>query len=106
MPVIIQCALIPKGVCVNLFGTYWSRDVSWIDKWVVNHEKIHTAQQRELMFVPFYILYLLEWMLLYAKLKNWHGAYMNISFEREAYRYGRDLSYLRHRKHFAQWRKS
>ena len=59
---IIQSKLIPKGICVNLFGSFWARDISWIDKYVINHERIHTAQQRELLFIGFYILYLIEWI--------------------------------------------
>lgn len=106
MTIIIKCGLIPKGFCVNLLGTFWSRDVSWIDKYVVNHERIHTAQQRELLFLPFYVLYLLEWLLLFMRFRNWHKAYVNISFEKEAYGNGRDLHYLSLRRHFAQWRKS
>lgn len=37
---------------------------------------------------------------------NWYKAYMAISFEKEAYARGRDLTYLKERKHFAQWRNS
>lgn len=97
---IIKSKLIPKGFCVNLFGTFWARDTSWIDKYVVNHEKIHTAQQRELLFVPFYLLYLIEWSVRCFQYGNWKEAYYNISFEREAYKHGNDLSYLKNRKHY------
>lgn len=103
-PIIIRCPLIPKGICVNLFGTFWARDTSWVDRYVVNHERIHTAQQRELLFVPFYILYILEWLCRLLQYRNRHKAYMNISFEREAYAHGDDLSYLPTRRPFAQWR--
>ncbi len=89
---------MPKGICLNLFGTFWARDVSWIDRYVVNHERIHTAQQRELLFVPFYILYIIEWMVRLVMYGNGKKAYYNISFEREAYRNGHDLSYLKNRK--------
>ena len=102
---IIRCPLIPKHYCVNLFGTFWARDTSWIDRYVINHERIHTAQQRELLFIPFYILYLLEWLLRLAQHRNWNKAYMAISFEKEAYAHGHDLSYLPRRKRYAQWRK-
>lgn len=100
-PIIIQSRLIPKGICVNLFGTFWARDTSWINRYVVNHERIHTAQQRELLFVPFYIVYLLEWLLRIFQYRNIHRAYRNISFEREAYTNGDDLSYLPARKSYA-----
>lgn len=97
----VKCRLIPKGICVNLFGTYWARDTSWIDKYVINHERIHTAQQRELLFIPFYILYVMEWLVRLVQYRNRHDAYMNISFEREAYANGHNLAYLPKRKRYA-----
>ncbi len=100
----IRCPLIPKGICVNLFGTFWARDTSWIDKYVINHERIHTAQQRELLFIPFYILYIIEWLFRLLQYRNRKAAYMNISFEREAYANGHNLSYLPHRKPYS-WTK-
>ena len=98
---IIKCRLIPKGVCVNLFGTIWARDPSWIDRYVVNHERIHTAQQRELLFAVFYLLYIVEWLIRLVEYRNSHAAYMNISFEREAYSNGDNLDYLAGRKRYA-----
>lgn len=100
---VVKCRFIPKGICVNLFGSYWARDISWIDEYVINHERIHTAQQRELLFVPFYILYVIEWLVRLVQFRNRHDAYMNISFEREAYANGDNLDYLPNRKLFA-WR--
>ena len=96
---------MPKRYCLNLFGTYWARDTSWIDRYVINHEKIHTAQQRELLFIPFYIIYVLEWLYRLVQHRNWNKAYMAISFEKEAYAHGHDLNYLPRRKHYAQWRR-
>ena len=98
---VVKCKFIPKGICVNLFGTFWTRDTSWIDKYVINHERIHNAQQRELLFLPFYIIYFIEWLIRLLQYRNRKDAYMNISFEREAYRHGHDLGYLSHRKCFA-----
>ena len=102
--IIIQSRWMRKGYCLNLFGTLWARDTSWIDKYVLNHERIHTAQMRELLFIPFYILYVVEWLFRLIQYHDAHKAYMNISFEREAYRYGHDLKYLKKRRHFAQYR--
>lgn len=98
---IIRCRLIPKGYCVNLFGTFWARETDWIDGYVINHERIHTAQQRELLFVPFYVLYLIEWLIRLIQYRHWKTAYYNISFEREAYTHGRNLHYIPNRKHFS-----
>lgn len=102
---VIKCRFIPKQFCVNIFGTAWAHDTSWLDKYTLNHESIHTAQMRELLFVPFYVLYGLEWFYHFARLRNWYAAYMAISYEREAYAHGNDLTYLKRRKHYAMWRK-
>lgn len=103
-PLIIRSRLIPPYICVNLFGTFWTRDKSWIDKYVINHERIHTRQQMELLYIPFYLVYLIEWVIRFIQYKEWKTAYMNISFEKEAYKYGHDLTYLKKRKWFA-WTK-
>lgn len=68
-----------------------------------NHECIHYAQEKELLFVGFYILYVIDFLFALLWFRNWHKAYRNISFEREAYCHQDDLNYLQHRKHFA-WR--
>ena len=81
------------------------RDPTWLDDKVINHERIHTAQMRELFVIPFYILYVIEWLFRLAVERNFDRAYRSISFEREAYAHGNDLDYLNRRKHFAQWRK-
>ena len=103
-PIIICSRIVPDGLCLNLFGTFWARDTRWIDRYVVNHERIHTAQMRELLFIPFYIIYGLEWLVRFVQYRSWGTAYRNISFEREAYTNGNNLSYLPRRHPFA-WRK-
>ena len=65
----------------------------------VNHEKIHLRQQLELFIVPFYIVYGIEFLIRLYQYKNWHLAYINISFEREAFAKESNLKYLKHR-HF------
>ena len=68
---------------------------------LINHERIHWHQQRELLIVPFYVLYLAEygWRRLQG-LDHMH-AYLTISFEQEAYRHEADLSYLSNRPRLA-----
>lgn len=100
---VIQTKIIPNGICLNLFGMFLTQDKSWIDKYVVNHELIHSAQQKELLWIPFYIIYLIEWVIRFCQYGNWHKAYMNISFEKEAYSNGNNLNYLKTRKLYAQW---
>lgn len=101
---ILKTCLVPKRFCVNFFGLLLVRDPAWINSTVINHERIHTAQMCELLFIPFYILYFFEWLWRLMLLRDWFAAYRAISFEREAYTHGHDLAYLDHRRHFAQWR--
>lgn len=103
---IIYNNLIPfKGfLAINLFGVLFVRG-TWRDLnvRVLNHEKIHTAQMKELGYVFFYLIYIMEWLIrLCAGSKN---AYREISFEREAYDNETNNEYLRTRQNFAMWRK-
>jgi hypothetical protein len=63
----------------------------------VNHERIHLRQQLELLLVPFFVLYFLEFLARFIQYKKWNLAYRNISFEREAYTNEKDLGYLKRR---------
>ena len=71
-----------------------------LDKEELNHELIHAAQQRELLFLPFFIWYGIEWLVLFLKYRNGMEAYRHIRFEQEAYRHQNDLNYLKKRKHY------
>ena len=104
MPKIIVSKLAPKKYVINLFGTIWTRNKAYINKRLINHELIHTAQQKELLWIPFYIAYLIEWLYHLMRLRNWDKAYRAISFEREAYANDSNLHYLAHRRPYAQWR--
>ena len=68
---------------------------------LVNHEKIHLKQQLELLWLPFFIWYFLEFLFRYIQYKNWHNAYLNISFEREAHQNEHNPNYLNSRKWYA-----
>ena len=82
---------------MNLFGVLFVRGNARIDDITLNHEKIHTAQIKELWYVFFYLWYVTEWLIrLFMK----GNAYRNISFEREAYDNQYDLDYLKSRKRF------
>ena len=67
---------------------------------LVNHEKIHLRQQLELLILPFFIWYLLEYCVRLVQYKNANLAYRNISFEREAYENESNLVYLKNRVFF------
>lgn len=86
---------------VNLFGILFCRKGTAITADVVRHERIHTAQMREMLFVFFYLWYFVEWL---VRIPMKGRAYTSISFEREAYRHMYDEHYLKHRKPFAWWK--
>lgn len=65
---------------------------------LLNHERIHLAQQVELMLLGFYVLYLLHYLYNLLKYRNHNSAYLNIIFEREAYSMEEDISYLKERR--------
>ena len=101
MPV-IKNKVLPIGknfYAINLFGIIFAKGDC--DKYVINHEKIHTRQMLELLIIPFYIIYIVEWLLKVIIYKNSFLAYQNISFEREAYTNAKNLEYLKKRKAFS-----
>lgn len=68
---------------------------------LINHERIHLKQQLELLIIGFYIWYVVEFLVLIIYYRNWHKAYRNISFEKEAYKNENQLNYLNSRSLFA-----
>ncbi|SOD19927.1 hypothetical protein [Pedobacter xixiisoli] len=74
------------------------------DKILVNHEKIHHQQQIELLIIPFYLIYLANYLINLFRFKSHHQAYLNIIFEKEAYANEGNLNYNKIRKTFAAFR--
>lgn len=68
---------------------------------LINHEKIHIRQQIELLVIPFYIFYLLNYLFNLIKFREHDKAYKNIIFEKEAFINESDLDYLSKRKYFS-----
>ena len=101
MTKVIHIKRFPVGggfYAINLFGVlFTTQKLSAVD---LNHERIHTAQQRELLYIGFYLWYIIEWLCLLVKYRNGLTAYFHISFEQEAYRHQDDLEYLKKRKHY------
>lgn len=80
---------------INLFGFIFTlRDLDPVE---LNHELIHSAQQRELLYLPFFVWYGIEWFVLWLKYRDWTTAYYHIRFEQEAYHNQCDLNYLQNR---------
>ena len=88
-----------RHAAINIFGVFFVHPDVRITERLINHERIHTAQMRELGYVFFYLIYLIEWLLRLVMKDN---AYLSIGFEREAYRHEGNLDYLKKRKHY-EW---
>lgn len=102
MKVIYNKHLPIKGyVAINLFGLIFARkEFKPLSKVTENHEAIHTAQMRELLFVFFYLWYGIEWVIRLFQYRDRKEAYLNISFERESYQNQNNLGYLKARKKY------
>lgn len=97
--------LPPKGYrAVTLLNFVFVRKGTRLTDTLLRHESIHWEQEKELLFVFFCLLYVTEFMLRLVQYKNWHTAYRNISFEREAYAHQDDVRYLENRRHYTWFR--
>lgn len=97
--IIVSKFLVPRGYTgMTIFPFIFLKNKGLKhSKTLINHEKIHLRQQLELLILPFYIWYVLEFLIRYYQHKNWFLAYKNLSFEREAYCNDTNLEYLKSR---------
>jgi hypothetical protein len=98
---IIRNNIIPfKGYkAINLFGVLFVRKNAKIDNITLNHEAIHTAQMKELLYIFFYLFYVIDWLIgLVVYWFDTKRAYKEICFEKEAYVNEKDFDYLKKRK--------
>lgn len=108
---IIRNNIIPvKGFkAINLFGILFVRGNAVINEKTLRHEHIHTMQMREMLYVPFYLWYGIEYVIRFIgwSFKKKNPFYPNykpydlMSFEREAYDNEHDVYYPKTRKHFS-----
>lgn len=97
----------------------FARNGCKIDDTCIRHERIHWEQQKELVIIGFYLLYLLIWLWeimrcafnrsrgMYSanrRLNIFMRAYYSIALEREAYRHQNEKDYISLRRHYA-WAK-
>ncbi|MFJ1490512.1 hypothetical protein [Capnocytophaga canis] len=89
--------LVPKGYrAITLYPFIFVRERTNKDNAVlINHERIHLRQQKELLVIFFYLWYALDFLWKYAKYRNWDKAYRSIIFEREAYNNEKNPNYLK-----------
>lgn len=100
---IIYNDFIPfKGYkAINLFGFLFTRNIYTLSDVDINHESIHTEQMKEMLYIPFYIWYMIEWLIRLVSYGDAKLAYKTISFELEASSNQQDENYLKNRKRFA-----
>ena len=100
---IVRNDIIPfKGYkAINIFGILFVRGDAVISSTDINHEEIHTAQMKEMLYVFFYLWYVVEWLVRLVQCRDTKKAYRNISLEREAYANQSDIGYLQERKLWA-----
>ena len=102
---------IPVGA-ITIYPFIICNDKS--DEVMINHESIHLQQQKEMLFVFFWIFYLGHWVYnlvtFYSSFKKHNAdyfmtAYQRIFLEVEAYRNEDDMCYLKTRKVLTPFRK-
>jgi hypothetical protein len=90
-----------KGLAIFPFIFVRNRNLK-NHKVLINHERIHLRQQLELLLLPFYVLYICEYLYRrYIQQNNHNQAYKLISFEQEASQNETNLNYLKNRKLFS-----
>ncbi|MBK5721376.1 hypothetical protein JGH11_10875 [Dysgonomonas sp. Marseille-P4677] len=103
MKIIYNNILPFKGyIAINICGILFARrECKPLVDWMINHERIHTRQIMELFVVFFYLWYVIEWIIGVIRYRDKKQAYLNISFEREAYKNQFNLDYLKQRKPYS-----
>ena len=103
-PIIIECKWIKR------FNLPYQAIMLWpfimLDrrtrrKTLINHELIHFKQAEELLIVPFYVIYILNYLINLIRFGNHSDAYLKVIFEIEACRYSHNLNYIKTRKPYA-----
>ena len=100
---IIENSRIPQTL--SLFINIWAITLypfiickGKLDQRTRTHEVIHLHQQRELLVIGFYLLYVAFWLKYLLRHRNFEMAYACIPFEREAYDNHEDPTYPIRRK--------
>lgn len=84
---------------VNICGVIFTKsNLKIIDQ---NHEEIHTDQMKEMLYLPFYLWYTIEYLARWViSIFDNSDPYRSISLEQEAYNNDNNLNYLQSREHY------
>lgn len=93
---------------INLFGILFTKKDNLSER-TLNHEAIHSAQMKEMLYIPFYLWYGIEYIIIgvHDMIAGWRAQntrYHDVSFEEEAFANQDDPEYLKNRKRFAWWK--
>jgi len=91
--------LVPNGyAAITVYPFVFYKDKKYMTEHTVQHEQIHKEQQLEMLIIPFFIWYGIEYLIRIIQYKDLIMAYKNISFERESYDKEATLGYLKERR--------
>lgn len=95
MRIVVNRFLVPKGYRgITLYPFIILAKKEYLgNERLINHELIHIEQQKELLVIPFYLWYGIEFLI--------KRSYRGLSFEREAYSNDKNLEYLETRKRYS-----
>lgn len=101
--IIIRNNLIPfpgyKAMAIWPF--IFVRKSAWYSTTTDRHERIHGRQQLEMLLLPFYLWYGVEYIIRLCITRDAKRAYRSVSFEQEACDNERNQDYLQHRRWYA-----
>ena len=95
-----KISLLMPIAAISLFPFIILKKKHESNKRLINHESIHFQQALELGVLPFYLIYVIEYLIKIIIYKDIDKAYFNISFEKEAYNNDDNLNYLTNRKRY------
>lgn len=97
----VKTKLFPQGYKAITIGPFViTKPNTVLDPIDIQHESIHWAQEKEMLIIPFFLWYVIEFFIRLIIYRNWNKAYKNISFEQEAYNNQEDSEYIKNRKHY------
>jgi hypothetical protein len=99
--IIIHTRHFPFGsyTTINLFGILFTKNKK-LSKRTINHERIHTKQMKEMLFIFFYLWYGLEYIIIRLFHAKQNDAYHDVSLEEEAHNNDDNQDYIYLREHY------
>lgn len=99
---VISRKMVPSGFRgITIYPFIFAKDERTAnDPRFLNHERIHLRQQAEMLIIPFFLWYVLEYVYRVFQYTSLDKGYRNISMEREAYGNQYNIGYLEKRKFY------